>query len=553
MGSSSSAPPPPDYAALIPTQTAANKDQFNYALNASRVNTNGPQGQQTWSQGPDGRWTQNTTLNPEQQQTYDNQQHLSNQFSGTASSLLTGVQNRYGTAANFADQVPQQQAQHIGQYNGPTGLGQLPEYQKQGYSGPQYEAPQSYQDPGQFQDPGAYQGPAAYNGPSGVQHTDYSGPNYDQNTRNEVTKGIYDQSAQFLDPQFARAEHDQRNDLVAQGFSTDSDAYRRASGQLAEQKQNAYQGARNSAIAGGEAAAAQEAQTGLNVAGQRFGSNLASNGQDFQSGLAGASTRYNAGLAGAGQAFNANLGREQARFGANLQAAGQRFNTGLMGAGQAFNARLAGSGQDFNSRLAAEGGNYNAGLAGQQARFNAGLSGAGQAFQAGVQGGQFGLQQNQQQLEFAQQQIAQQAADRARQLNELNAFRTGGQVAMPTGSMTQNAPQGLQGTDLLGASKATFDGQLAQANAQDASRANTMNGLMGLAGNAAMFFSDIRLKKDIKHVGKTPGGNKVYDFKYKGSENPMRGVMAQDLLKTQPSAVSKMPNGFYAVDYAKVK
>jgi len=61
--------------------------------------------------------------------------------------------------------------------------------------------------------------------------------------------------------------------------------------------------------------------------------------------------------------------------------------------------------------------------------------------------------------------------------------------------------------------------------------------------------SDIRLKTDIERVGIAANGLPLYTFKYIGSDDVYRGVMAQDVLEVFPEAVSTMPNGYLAVRY----
>lgn len=75
---------------------------------------------------------------------------------------------------------------------------------------------------------------------------------------------------------------------------------------------------------------------------------------------------------------------------------------------------------------------------------------------------------------------------------------------------------------------------------------------IGAAGGAAAFFSDKRLKTDIKKVGKTEAGLPIYTYKYKGDNRTQMGVMAQDVEKKTPKAVSEV-GGFKAVDYKLVK
>ena len=62
--------------------------------------------------------------------------------------------------------------------------------------------------------------------------------------------------------------------------------------------------------------------------------------------------------------------------------------------------------------------------------------------------------------------------------------------------------------------------------------------------------SDIRLKTDIHHVGTTVFGLPLYQFEYRSKLGPHYiGVMAQDVLKVKPEAVSIGDDGFYRVNY----
>jgi hypothetical protein len=61
--------------------------------------------------------------------------------------------------------------------------------------------------------------------------------------------------------------------------------------------------------------------------------------------------------------------------------------------------------------------------------------------------------------------------------------------------------------------------------------------------------SDIRLKTDIRQVGTTAHDLPLYTFRYLGENDRYEGVMAQDVLKVMPSAVSVGENGYYRVHY----
>lgn len=86
--------------------------------------------------------------------------------------------------------------------------------------------------------------------------------------------------------------------------------------------------------------------------------------------------------------------------------------------------------------------------------------------------------------------------------------------------------------------------------AKQANRGSMFNTLIGGGLQAASLFSDERLKTNIVPVG-IENGHNVYQFEYKGLPDKFIGVMAQDVLKTNPDAVIEN-GGFYAVNYDKI-
>jgi hypothetical protein len=69
-----------------------------------------------------------------------------------------------------------------------------------------------------------------------------------------------------------------------------------------------------------------------------------------------------------------------------------------------------------------------------------------------------------------------------------------------------------------------------------------------LATAVTAFGSDIRLKKNIIY-SHTENGHKIYEFEYINEPNiKYSGVMAQEVIKTHPSAVIE-ENGYYKVNY----
>lgn len=70
--------------------------------------------------------------------------------------------------------------------------------------------------------------------------------------------------------------------------------------------------------------------------------------------------------------------------------------------------------------------------------------------------------------------------------------------------------------------------------------------------SAAGDFSDERLKEDVIQVGTTNDGLPIYKYRMKGGGKTQMGVMAQDVERVRPSAVSTHPSGYKMVDYNRV-
>jgi hypothetical protein len=78
------------------------------------------------------------------------------------------------------------------------------------------------------------------------------------------------------------------------------------------------------------------------------------------------------------------------------------------------------------------------------------------------------------------------------------------------------------------------------------------------AAGQAYAQSDIRLKTEIKRVGKLPNGIPVYRWEWTKEakeivkDQPAFGVLAQEVLDFMPDAVRIGTDGYYQVDYGKV-
>jgi hypothetical protein len=151
-----------------------------------------------------------------------------------------------------------------------------------------------------------------------------------------------------------------------------------------------------------------------------------------------------------------------------------------------------------------------------------------------------------------QQAIQEQSFGRTEGLNMVNALRTGNQVQQPN---FVNVPQQATtaGADYLGAAQGQYNAQLGQSNAQNAGQAGLFGGLTGIAntgiqlGSAAGWFSDERLKTNIKRIGTHDKlGIGIYSYIKFGL--PEIGVMAQELMKVLPDAVKTHDSGYLMID-----
>jgi hypothetical protein len=79
-------------------------------------------------------------------------------------------------------------------------------------------------------------------------------------------------------------------------------------------------------------------------------------------------------------------------------------------------------------------------------------------------------------------------------------------------------------------------------------------GVAGI-GELISIFSDIRLKENITKIGKSANGHNLYTWDWNdkakklGIDSPTTGVIAQEVMKYMPKAVTKNANGYYMVNY----
>jgi hypothetical protein len=150
----------------------------------------------------------------------------------------------------------------------------------------------------------------------------------------------------------------------------------------------------------------------------------------------------------------------------------------------------------------------------------------------------------------------------ANQMASVNALSRNQDMFVQQGSANQMArasgDQYMQqaGMDKVSTKLGMASERVAAANAAEQARKDRnmalIGDVVGAVGAAAGAFSDRRLKKNIKLVGKSKKGFKIYTFEYKNKEygeGTYQGVMSDEI----PSEfVIKKDNGFDFVDYSNL-
>jgi hypothetical protein len=154
--------------------------------------------------------------------------------------------------------------------------------------------------------------------------------------------------------------------------------------------------------------------------------------------------------------------------------------------------------------------------------------------------------------------LQEQAYLRNEPLNTLSAVRTGAQVQGP--QFVNSAQQATtSGPDLLGAAQMGYNAQMGDFNAKQAAQANLNQGLFSLGG-AAIMACDPRMKENIKPIGVMENGLTLYSFEYKDEFKKHKlagdgihvGVMADEVEKVYPYAVTTLDDGYKVVDYGLI-
>ena len=371
----------------------------------------------------------------------------------------------------------------------------------------------------------------------------------------QTVDALYKANTQYLDPQFTQSQAKMESQLANQGITRGSEAYNNAMLNFNNQKQQAYESARNQAIEQGTAAAQgmfgmslQGAQFGNQALGQQFGQNVTAQtlansaaGQNNQLALA----NQQANNAALGQQFSQNQQAGTFANAAQTQAYGQNLSDA-----QLTNAAQAQQyGQNVNDATFAN--------SAEMQRVQTALQNANLTNEQKQQLYNQALQSAQLSNQASNQQLAQNQAIQQNPLNILQALRTGAQLNtanLPAVGVSQPAQlANWQGADFLGAANAQGQYNQGVYNAQTAADSQLTSSLIGaggaLGGGALSKYSDRRLKKNIKRIGTHVLGIGLYTWDYLWNE-PFSGVMADEVEQVMPEAIVMHPSGFKMVNYS---
>jgi len=292
MGKSSPSPPTPvDPTAVANAQANANirTAQENAALN--RVDQTGPTGSIDWKRGPNGGWSQTTSLSPDQQGHLDQANWLATH--SLASLKLNPQKLQFGVD-------PAQLQTNVSNPGVPV---------------------QSVQGAGALSrgvDANPLQSSLNLNGVSAI-------PQADNAAYNKAVNSVYGQATSRLNPQWNQDQTRLETQLTDQGIPQNSDAWNKAMSEFSRNKNDAYNSAFNNAVT-----------QGSQVQNNLFNMGLQAN----QAGVSNALTSGNFANQAQAQGFGQNLSNANL----NNAAQGQRFGENLQSgqfADQAAQQRLA--------------------------------------------------------------------------------------------------------------------------------------------------------------------------------------------------------------------
>lgn len=140
-------------------------------------------------------------------------------------------------------------------------------------------------------------------------------------------------------------------------------------------------------------------------------------------------------------------------------------------------------------------------------------------------------------------------------INEITALMSGSQVSQP--NFVGGPTTGMAPTDVVGAYRDNFNGQMAAYNANNASRSSMLGGIGSIAGTLLGgwgMWSDRRLKADVEKMFDDPRGWGAYSFRYVWDEpGTIRfGYMADEVMQYRPDVVADI-GGYLAMNYGALE
>lgn len=138
-------------------------------------------------------------------------------------------------------------------------------------------------------------------------------------------------------------------------------------------------------------------------------------------------------------------------------------------------------------------------------------------------------------------------------INTITALMSGSQVGSPASASPATPQTAVANTDYSGLVQQNYQNQVNAYNSKMGGIGGLFGsalGAVGQAGGIGAFFSDRRLKENIKRVGQTDAGIPIYTYNYVWGGPTMMGVMSDEV---DPSAVVKHDSGFDMVKYGEVR
>ena len=95
-------PGSPDYAGAAEATAAGNLEMAQYATEANRPNQYTPEGSSTWTQDPEGKWSQTVAFNPAQQSIFDTNTQTNQVMADTGLAGFNSAKDMFSTQADFS-------------------------------------------------------------------------------------------------------------------------------------------------------------------------------------------------------------------------------------------------------------------------------------------------------------------------------------------------------------------------------------------------------------------------------------------------------------------